>query len=129
MEIDGGDFYNNYFRFTNLGHDDLRNAVITFLACRKQGNYINTNVLYPIFYNSFWGLIGLIALMIYRLMKKEWFSACLVGSVILQVPIVFLFAPSHMFMYYMPFYLTSATLIFLTFIEKLDMHIIDKKQP
>ncbi len=129
LDIDGEDFYNYYFRFTNLGHGDLRNAVITFLACREQGDYINTNELYPIFYNSFWGLLGLIVLTIYQLIKKELFSACLIGTVIIQVPIVFLFAPSHMFMYYMPFYLTSATLIFLTFIEKLDMHIIDKKQP
>lgn len=124
LDIDGEDFYNYYFRFTNLGHGDLRNAVITFLACREQGNYINTNALYPIFYNSFWGLIGLIVLMIYRLIKKEWFSACLIGTVIIQVPIVFLFAPSHMFMYYMPFYLTSATLIFLAFIEHMDLNII-----
>ena len=124
LDIDGEDFYNYYFRFTNLGHDDLRNAVITFLACREQGNYTNTNAIYPIFYNSFWGLIGLIVLMIYRLIKKEWFSACLIGTVIIQVPIVFLFAPSHMFMYYMPFYLTSATLIFLAFIEHMDLNLI-----
>ena len=122
MDIEGEDFYNYYFRFTNLGHTDLRNAVITFLACREQGNYIKTNALYPIFYNSFWGLIGLLVLMILRFIKKDWFSACLIGTVILQVPIVFLFAPSNMFMYYMPFYLTSATLIFLTLIEKLDLY-------
>lgn len=124
MDIGGEDFYNYYFRFTNLGHTDLRNTVITFLACREQGNYIKTNALYPIFYNSFWGLIGLIALMILRFIKKDWFSACLIGTVILQVPIVFLFAPSNMFMYYMPFYLTSATLIFLTLIEKLNLYFI-----
>ena len=122
MDIGGDDFYNYYFRFTNLGHTNLRNAVITFLACREQGNYINTNAFYPIFYNSFWGLIGLLVLMILRFIKKDWFSACLIGTVILQVPIVFLFAPSNMFMYYMPFYLTSATLIFLTLIEKLDLY-------
>lgn len=124
MDIGGEDFYNYYFRFTNLGHTDLRNAVITFLACREQGYYINTNALYPIFYNSFWGLIGLMVLMILKFIKKEWFSACMFGTVILQVPIVFLFAPSNMFMYYMPFYLTSATLIFLTLIEKLDLYLI-----
>ena len=120
MDIGGEDFYNYYFRYTNLGHTDLRNAVITFLACRIQGDYEKTNKLYPIFYSSFWGLIGLMILMIYKFIKKEHFIACLIGTVILQVPIVFLFAPSHMFMYYMPFYLTSATLIFLAFIEMLD---------
>lgn len=124
MDIEGEDLYNYYFRFTNLGHTDLRNAVITLLTCREQGNYIKTNALYPIFYNSFWGLIGLIVLMIMRFIKKEWFSACLIGVVILQVPIIFLFAPSYMFMYYMPFYLTSATLLFLTFIERLNLHLI-----
>lgn len=139
IDIDGEDFYNYYFRYTNLGHEDLRNAVITFLACREQGYYINTNALYPIFYNSFWGLIGLIVLMIYRFIKKEWFSACLIGTVIIQVPIIFLLAPSNMFMYYMPFYLTSVILIFLTIIEHSDLYLIksekskdvkgNKKQP
>lgn len=70
MDIEGEDFYNYYFRFTNLGNTNLRNAVITFLACREQGNYINTNAFYPIFYNSFWGLIGLLVLMILRFKKK-----------------------------------------------------------
>lgn len=128
MDIDGEDFYNYYFRFTNLGHTGLRNTVITFLACREQGNYIKTNALYPIFYNSFWGLIGLMVLMILRLIKKEWFSACLIGTVILQVPIIFLFAPSSMFMYYMPFYLTSGILIFLTVIEHIDLYLFKSEQ-
>ena len=109
------------------------------MACREQGNYMNTNALYPIFYNSFWGLIGLIVLMIYRFIKKEWFSACLIGTVIIQVPVIFLLAPSNMFMYYMPFYLTSVTLIFHTVIGCIDLYLIksedskdaeaNKKQP
>lgn len=126
LDIDGEDFYNYYFRYTNLGHSEVRNKVITFLACRSQKNYIKTNILYPILYNSFYGLVLLFIIMIFELMRKKWVEVCIYGTVIMQVPLIILFAPSHMFMYYMPFYLTSLTLIFCKLIGWIDQRLVNR---
>ena len=120
MDIDGEDFYNYYFRYTNLGHSDLREKVITFLACRDQNNYVHTNYMYPVFYNSTWSFIILSIIIIGMIIKKKWFNSVLYAIVVLQVPLIAMFAPSIMFMYYMPFYLTSYVFIFNELILFLD---------
>ena len=59
-------------------------------------------------------------LLVFYVKKKKWINVQLMFIVILQVPIIFFTAPAGFFMYYMPFYLTSAAMMMLFIIENVN---------
>lgn len=120
VDVDGQDLYNYHFKYTNLVDPNFRGMVIRLLACRTKAYYYQTNIFYPILYNSFIGVIFICFLLIVYLVKKEWINVQLMFVILLQVPLIFLMAPAGFFMYYMPFYLTSAGVMMLSVIETID---------
>lgn len=120
VDVDGKDVYNAHFKYTQLIDPKLKAAVISFLACRTYHNYGQTTFLYPLMYNSTWGIILLIFFGIRYLLKRKLFPAALCGTILCQLIPIFLAAPTIFFMYYMPFYLSSYTLCTVFVLEWLD---------
>ena len=101
-------FFDEHFSYTSppLGESLRRNA-ISFIACRNYGDYQKTNFLYGILYNSIFPLIILVIHSLISLVKRNFEKLFFDIALLMVVPIVFILAPAHFWMYYMPFYLTS----------------------
>lgn len=96
----------------------FREKVISLLSLRiyKQ-NAIKTHPLLVVFYNATPGLIAMILLFLYGILKKKrthWILSLLIS---LQFIFIFLTAPAMFFMYYFCFYLSSSFFITLFLVE------------
>lgn len=127
IDVDGRDLYNYHFKYTNLVDPQFRGKVIRLLGCRTKSYYYQTNFMYPILYNSFIGVVLVCILLVFYVKKKKWINVQLMFIVILQVPIIFFTAPAGFFMYYMPFYLTSAAMMMLFIIENVNKITFQKR--
>ncbi len=126
-EIFTEDWSPNYTYFrenyrANLPVDnDMRTAVIKFIECRSSNDYETQTVFYSLFYNFIPPLIFLFLLFIILLVRRKWGYALLIGGVGAKVPLIFLTAPSRLFMYYYSLYVIGYGvffyLLFLFFTE------------
>lgn len=104
----GEDYKNNYYFMQPVFGEKIRNTVINFLSCRSyQENNIQTNMLYPIFYNCLPTLIITFICMVICLFQKKFVPAGILFLTTAQVVPIFLTAPAMFFMYYFCFYLTG----------------------
>ena len=84
------------------------------------GNYFKNNIFRKIFWNYIPIVLVLGILLIYKLVKKEYILSILLLFVLVRVPLLFLTAAAHYFMYYFPTYLTGIYIIMLLIVLKLD---------
>lgn len=114
-------YFDDHFNHTDpVFGDQIRRLALSLITCRQYGDYMQTNILYPITYNSMIPLIVIIGLAIYEAIKKNWKMILVHLSLIAIAVITFILAPAHFWMYYMPFYLSSYTVIMVYVINALD---------
>lgn len=104
--------------------NEMRSAVIKFIECRNQDDYESLNSFYPVFYNFLLPLAFLFVLFLVLLAKRKWGYALLLGGVGAKVPLIFLTAPSRLFMYYYSIYVIGYAVFFfgiLKFLTKTNL--------
>ena len=93
-------------------HDGIRTSVIKILELREKQNY---NVKMPAadaVYNVVPAVLVLLGTAVFLLAKRRWTLLVLVLTVLAKVPLVFLTAPSRLFMYYYSVYLIGYCVLF-----------------
>ncbi len=91
---------------------ELRNKVISILECRSFSDYQDkmpwADAVYSAYLPIFVTLLGFFL----ALFRKEWMGALVTGAAVCKVPLIFLTAPSRLFLYYYPVYLFGYFLLF-----------------
>lgn len=92
--------------------EKLRNTVISILELRKTGDYDEKMPGADAVYSPILSMIILLASGVYLLIKRRWGVLIVILCAIVKVPLIFLTAPSRLFMYYYPAYLEGMVLLF-----------------
>lgn len=102
--------------------EKLRSRVISVLECRSFEDYNQLTFWYGIVWNFFFPAAILVLTVFWLLFKRRFGYAFLLGSAAAKLPLIFLTAPSRLFMYYYSVYLIGNVLfvyiIFLLFLNK-----------
>lgn len=93
-------------------NDDLRTGVIKILELRSNDGYDIKLKITDAVYSVIPAVIILIITSVILLSKKRWTNLLLLLTVLLKVPLVFLTAPSRLFMYYYSVYLFGYCVLF-----------------
>ena len=105
----------NHEKFRNMFgnkplNKELRSNVISVLEMRQLDNYDAKLSGYRLVYHVAIPFCLLLVILVGLLAKKKWKLALLLASHLCKVPLIFLTAPSRLFMYYYPVYLTGIVL-------------------
>ncbi len=92
--------------------NDLRTCVIKILELRDKHNYNVKLAVTDVVYSAVPAILILIIVSVILLFRKRWMSLMLVLTVLVKVPLVFLTAPSRLFMYYYSVYLFGYCVLF-----------------
>lgn len=94
--------------------DKLRTSVIEMLEWRAQGDYKEKRAGYRLIYSAILPILILCAVALGLLCKKKWQYALLLLTPLFKVALIFLTAPSRLFMYYYSVYLIGySVLVFM----------------
>ena len=93
-------------------NNDLRTSVIKMLEFRSSDAYDTKLKVADAVYSVIPAVIILIVASVILLFKKRWTSLLLLLTVLAKVPLVFLTAPSRLFMYYYSVYLFGYCVLF-----------------
>lgn len=99
---------------------ELRKSVISVLELRDRADYNRKLTGYSVVYHVILPLIFLVGLLVVLCLKRKWGYALLLASHLCKVPLIFLTAPSRLFMYYYPVYLTGAFVVVLLILKGLS---------
>ncbi|MCR5419290.1 MAG: hypothetical protein K6E84_10270 [Lachnospiraceae bacterium] len=92
--------------------DTIRSKVICLLELRSQSSYDKKLLLADPVYSATIPILVLAALLAAALIKKKWMGLAVTVCSLIKVPLVFLTAPSRLFMYYYPVYLVGYFALF-----------------
>ena len=93
---------------------------ITFEGFRiKSLAHLGISIIKTIAYNLFIPCMIMIALFVYSLIKKRWFTFFVSGGLMMHWFIVFLLAPASYFKYYFPVYIIAYFYLFLIALQTL----------
>lgn len=90
----------------------IRTCVIKKLECRKNEDYKEKHPIADWVYSPVPAVVILAVILIAELLRKRWMAALLVLTACVRVPLVFLTAPSRLFMYYYSVWLIGYVLLF-----------------
>lgn len=93
-------------------NNELRTSVIKILELRDVHNYNVKLAATDLVYSAIPAILILIIASVILLLKRNWKSLLLVLTVLVKVPLVFLTAPSRLFMYYYSVYLFGYCVLF-----------------
>nr|MBQ8253013.1 hypothetical protein [Lachnospiraceae bacterium] len=93
-------------------HNELRTSVIKILELRDFQDYNIKRPVTDMVYSAVPAIVVLLAAAVVLLARRKWTPAVLVLTVFAKVPLVFLTAPSRLFMYYYSAYLIGYCLLF-----------------
>ncbi|MBE5880970.1 MAG: hypothetical protein E7289_01475 [Lachnospiraceae bacterium] len=121
----------NYETFKNYPlskpiHDQLRTCVIKLLELRDTHNYDVKLEVTDFVYSAIPAVLVLMAVALGLLCRRRWTALLLVLTVLVKVPLVFLTAPSRLFMYYYSVYLFGYCVLFYL-VFQLCNKVADKK--
>lgn len=102
-------------------NDSLRTLVIKILELRSISEYEKTLPGYGFVYSAIPAICILIGVGMCCLFQKQYFNALLLATPLAKVPLIFLTAPSRLFMYYYSVYLIGYGLIFFLFLRWLNL--------
>lgn len=91
---------------------ELRNHAISLLEWRDFGDYQNKKAGYGLIYTGILPICILLAVWAVCLMKRKMQAFFLLSLPLVKVPLIFLTAPSRLFMYYYSLYLIGYFLLF-----------------
>lgn len=105
----------NYDKFKKLPMTEpvsnyVRNKVISALELRDGSDYHKKLPGYSIVYNALPAMVLELVILLILLGKRKWGYSLLLASHMAKIPLIFLTAPSRLFMYYYPVYLTGYAL-------------------
>lgn len=86
-------------------HDDLRSTVIKVLEWRQSDDYESKKAGYGVIYTALVPIGILLAVWAVCLVKRRWHGFFMLSLPLVKVPLIFLTAPSRLFMYYYSLYL------------------------
>lgn len=92
--------------------DDLRTVVIKTLEIRTQKNYQEKTWITNLIYSAVPSILILIIAGVVLLCRKRWVPLVILLTALVKVPLVFLTAPSKLFMYYYSIYLIGYVVLF-----------------
>lgn len=106
----------NYDKFrtypgTKPLNERLRNAVIEALEWRDAGDYDSKRAGYGFVYSALFPMAIMAIVWAYCLILRRWHGFFLLSLPLVKLPLVFLTAPSRLFMYYYPLYLIGYVLL------------------
>lgn len=114
-------FREGYYLNTPIS-ERARYTVITILEC------IPSKLGHAILYSSFLQAIATFVLLIYWIGKKRWEYALVLFNICAKIPLIFLTAPSRLFMYYYSIYLVGNVIIAGCVIHWLNHTIVRQKK-
>lgn len=100
----------------------LRNGVIQILEWRSLKDYDYKKAGYGVIYLGLLPICIILLVWLFCLLRRKWRVFFLLSLPLVKLPLVFLTAPSRLFMYYYPLYLIGyflAVYVLLVFLEKL----------
>lgn len=114
----------NYERFMQYPlnkpiNNTLRTKIISFLELRDAKDYDTSLSAYDIVYSFQIPLLLSLIVFCCLLLKRRWALALLLAAHLAKVPLIFLTAPSRLFMYYYPVYLVGYVLAFYLLLRML----------
>ncbi len=93
------------YPLTKPVNNSLRNGAISMLELRSLQDYDSTLPLYGIVYSALIPIAILLLFWLVALLKRKWKLFFLISLPLVKVPLIFLTAPSKLFMYYYSVYL------------------------
>lgn len=100
------------YPLSNPINDELRTGVIKKLELREVHDYHTKLRVTDFVYSAIPAIVVLVITSVILLLKRNWTSLVLVLTVLAKVPLVFLTAPSRLFMYYYSVYLFGYCVLF-----------------
>lgn len=100
--------------------DKIRTSVIKLLELRSPEDYKQKLPITDAVYGPIPSMLILLAVCVGLIGKKQWKVLYLIFMILIRVPIVFLTAPSRLFMYYYPVYLFGYCVLFYCIVQKLQ---------
>ncbi|MBQ4529039.1 MAG: hypothetical protein IJA36_00295 [Lachnospiraceae bacterium] len=85
----------------------LRKTVLSILECRSLQDYNEKNLFHKVVWSILPQLIVLLIVLIISIVKRKWQIFMVLAGLLGKVPLIFLTAPSLLFMYYYGIYLTG----------------------
>ncbi|MCM1144578.1 MAG: hypothetical protein NC318_07325 [Blautia sp.] len=109
--------YNNYVRFRTYPlckpiSDKMRTFIINILEVRKLTDNTEKYWATDWIYSPLPAVMILIIVFAALLIRRKWTLAVIVSAALVRVPLVFLTAPSYLFMYYYSVYLIGFVVLF-----------------
>lgn len=92
--------------------DKMRTAVVKVLELRNARSYDEKLAVTDFVYSAIPAVVILMIASVMLLVKKKWMQLLLVLTMLVKVPLVFLTAPSRLFMYYYSVYLFGYCVLF-----------------
>ncbi len=90
--------------------NSLRTKTISIIELRNGANYNQKLKVYDVIYHCAIPLMLSTLVLAALLLKRKWDYSLLLAAHLLKVPLIFLTAPSRLFMYYYPIYLVGVVL-------------------
>lgn len=103
--------------------ESMRNAVIRLLEWRSTEDYETKKTGYSVIYGNIVPICILLSAWAVCLVRRKWHEFFLLSLPLVKAPLIFLTAPSRLFMYYYSLYLTgyfALLYLFLTIWKKLE---------
>lgn len=99
-------------------NNGLRTSVIKTLELRSPYNYNEKLAVTDVVYSAVPAVLILVIASVILLFKRKWMSLVLVLAVLVKVPLVFVTAPSRLFMYYYSVYLFGYCVLFYVIYQR-----------
>ena len=99
-------------------NDKIRTSVIKILELRTAHNYNEKIRMTDFVYSAIPAIVVLVIASVILLVKRKWTDLLLVLTVLAKVPLVFLTAPSRLFMYYYSVYLFGYCVLFYVIYQR-----------
>lgn len=103
--------FGSYFLSQPISND-LRTKVIKTLEIRKKENYEKKYKVTNFVYTAIPAILFLMIACVFLIIKKKWIPLVILLTALARVPLVFLTAPSRLFMYYYSVYMIGYVVLF-----------------
>ncbi len=108
-------------------NNKIRTGVIKILELRSAENYSTKLMVTDAIYSAIPAILILFVTSIVLLCKRRWVELVMVLTVLVKVPLVFLTAPSRLFMYYYSVYLFGYCVLFYLLYQKCTAKMVNKE--
>lgn len=105
------------YPMTSAWNDSIRTCVIEMLEWRSPQDYETVQRGYALVYSAIPSICILVLTVLWLCGKRKWSLALLLTASLCKVPLIFLTAPSRLFMYYYSVYLIGYAVLFFLLLQ------------